>query len=75
MSKITINVDSDELKILEKRAKKNLLSVREQIEDIIRRSCVSGKGPKYSRLKPDERLISIFSREKRGNWRKKKKKN
>ena len=37
-NKINIFVDSDVLKIIEKRAKKNLFTVSEQIEDIVRRS-------------------------------------
>ena len=47
MPKITINIDDEEKKILDKRAKKNLLNLREQIEDIIRRSCVRGSSGKY----------------------------
>ena len=40
---ITISLDDEELKILNKRAKKNLLTLKEQVEDIIRRSCISAK--------------------------------
>jgi len=70
--KITISLDDDEKKILMRRAKKNLFSLKEQIEDIVRRSCVrSGKG--YTRFKVDDELVGIFSREKRGRKRKKKK--
>jgi len=70
--KVTINLDDKEVKVLTKRAKKNLMSLREQIEDIIRRSCVRGKTSSYKSIKPDDRLVHIFSREKRGNYRKKK---
>ncbi|MFH1326808.1 MAG: hypothetical protein ABIH59_01640 [archaeon] len=72
MKKVTINLDDSEIKILEKRTKKNLLSIKEQIEDIIRRSCVRGKSTGYKRVKPEDRLIHIFSREKRGGWKRKK---
>jgi len=61
--KITINIDENEKKILAKRAKKNLLSIREQIEDIIRRSCVRGTSSGYRAFKPDDKLIQVFSRE------------
>lgn len=64
--KITISLSDEEVKTLNKRAKKNILSLKEQIEDIIRRSCINYKKPSYSRVKPDDRLVSIFSRERRG---------
>ena len=74
MKKITVSLSDNEIKILKKRAKKNLLSLREQVEDIVRRSCVSYKGGSgYTRVKPDDRLVSIFSREKRGRKKKKRK--
>lgn len=74
MKKITISLDDDEEKILEKRAKKNLMTLKEQVEDIIRRSCVSGKTGTNNIVKIDDRLVHIFSREKRGRTRKKTKK-
>ncbi len=71
--KITITLDVDEVKILEKRAKKNLLTVKEQVEDIIRRSCVSAKNKSKRRpLKIDDKLVGIFSRQKSGRKKKKK---
>jgi hypothetical protein len=73
MPRVSINLTKEEVKILEKRAKKNIMSLREQIEDIVRRSCVNyKKKPSYKRVKPDDRLVSIFSREMRGRPRKKK---
>lgn len=72
MPKITINLDDDEVKILKKRAKKNLFSLREQIEDIIRRSCVTYTHGTYKPIKFDDRLVAIFSRQRRGRKRKKK---
>ena len=35
MPTFTIKIDKDETKVLEKRAKKNLMTVKEQIQDII----------------------------------------
>ncbi len=71
MPQITISIDEDVKKIISRRARDNLLTLREQIEDILRRSCVrSGKG--YKRFKVDDRLVAVFSRERRGPKKKKK---
>ena len=71
MPKITINLDDEEKSLLEKRAKKNLMTLQEQIEDIIRRSAVNYKsGTSASEVDPDDRLVGIFSRSKRGRKRK-----
>jgi len=70
--RISIQLDDEEVKILEKRAKKNLMTLREQVEDIIRRSCVSSKTGTTSSFKPDDKLIEMFSRERRGRKPKKK---
>ncbi len=72
MPSITINIDEDEKKILVKRAKKNLFTLREQIEDIIRRSAVNYKSGTSSKFKVDDKLVYAFSREKRGRKPKKK---
>lgn len=75
MPKITINLDEEEKKIISKRAKKNLMSLREQIEDILRKSAVRTKsGTSYKALKVDDKLVEAFSRDKRGRKKKKKKK-
>ena len=71
MPSITISIDEDEKKILQKRAKKNLMSLREQIEDILRRSAVRTKKGGYKAIKVDDRLVHAFSREKRGRKKKK----
>ena len=66
---LSITLDSDIFKILEKRAKKNFLTVRELAEDIVRRSAISyskGRRP----VKVDDRLVAIFSREKKGRKKK-----
>ena len=70
--KITIFLDNKEVKILKKRAKKNLLTIKEQVEDIIRLSCVRASKGTYKPIKCDDALVRIFSREKRGRKRKKK---
>jgi len=72
MPSITIRIDEDEKKILEKRAKKNLFTLREQIEDIIRRSAVNYKAGTSTALKVDDRLVEVFSRVKKGKTKKKK---
>ena len=72
---ITIRFDSEIMIELEKRAKKNYFSVPELAEDIVRRSMISYKGGKgKSRFNVDDKLVGIFSREKRGRKKKKTKK-
>ena len=74
MSKITIDVDEEVRKILSKRAKRNLLNLREQIEEILRSSAVRTKNkPCYRSIKVDDKLVAMFSREKRGRKKKVKK--
>jgi len=73
MPKVTINIDEDVKKIISQRAKKNLFSLREQIEDILRKSAVRTKSKKsYRAIKVDDKLVAVFSREKRGRKKKKK---
>ena len=73
MPNITISLDEEEAKILEKRAKKNFLTVKEQIEDIVRRSCIAASKPSRRPIRIDDRLVGIFSREQRGRKKKEKK--
>ena len=63
--KITIELDDQEVAVLKKRAKKNMFEIKEQVEDIIRRSCINAKKTGSSEAKCDDRLVGIFSREKR----------
>ena len=71
MPTITINIDTDVQKIIAKRAKKNMLTVKEQVEEIVRQSAVRTKyGITGSALKTDDSLVSVFSRDKRGNKKK-----
>ena len=63
---LTITLPISVINIVKKRAKKNILSLEEQIEDIIRRSAVNALNKKLpSPEKIDDLLVSIFSRRKR----------
>jgi|GEM_PF-2266910 len=65
--RINIEVDEAYRKSLEKRAEKNYLSMKEMIEDIIRRSMMSYVGkPAQKKLKVDDKLVMAFSRDRRG---------
>jgi len=67
---ITIRLNDSEVKILKKRAKKNMLQLREQVEDIVRRSCINSKSGGSQVEKCDDKLIGIFSRQTAGRQRK-----
>jgi hypothetical protein len=74
MSQITISIDESVKKILSKRAKKNLFTLREQIEDILRKSAARTKaGTSSYQIKVDDKLVGIFSRDRRGRKKKVKK--
>ncbi len=61
MPSVTIDIDDKVYKVISKRAKKNLMTVREQVEDIVRRSAVNaGKGIDSEKI--DDTLVSVFSR-------------
>ena len=63
-NKVCIYLDSAILKKIDARAKKNLFTTSEQIEDIIRRSVASAKQtPKAEKL--DDMLVTLFSRKRR----------
>ena len=63
---VEITLPESIVKIVEKRAKKNMLSLEEQIEDIVRRSAVNALNKKVvGPEKIDDLLVSIFSRRKR----------
>ncbi len=66
MPTLTISIDEKIKKVLEKRAKKNLMSLREQAEDIIRRSASNYKLGIHANVKADDTLVEIFSRNKKG---------
>jgi len=63
-NQVTIFLDNEIIDILEKRSKKNMFTVSEQIEDILRRSCLAKKRtPKEQKL--DDALVALFSRRKK----------
>jgi hypothetical protein len=62
-NQVCIFLSDDIISILSKRANKNLMSISEQVEDIVRRSCA--KKTEKSEEKIDDLLISCFSRKKR----------
>ena len=67
MPTITISISEEIKKVISKRAKKNLISVKEQIEEIIRQSAIRTKsGTGVSKFKVDDRLVEVFSRQKKG---------
>lgn len=73
MPTISVSLDEKVKKIIEKRAKKNLLSLREQAEEILRQSAVRTKsGDSISKVKVDDRLVEVFSRDKKGRKGKRK---
>jgi hypothetical protein len=73
MPQITIQIDEEVRKIISKRAKKNMFSLKEQIEDILRKSAVRTKSTAgYKQIKVDDKLVGVFSRQKRGRKRNKK---
>lgn len=65
-NKVTIYLSDGVLSSLEKRAKRNMMNLYEQIEDILRRSVVLSKSGYPKAIKVDDKFISYFSREKRG---------
>lgn len=69
-NQITLFLNDDIIKILQKRAKKNLFTVSEQIEDILRRSTINQRKKTLSEPKIDDFLVSIFSRKRRAKKKK-----
>lgn len=71
---VIIYLDEELKQALEKRSKKNMFTLQEQIEDILRRSTLSMKGKKsLLNEKLDDSLIGVFSRKNTGPKTKKKK--
>ena len=64
---ISIDLDEKLIKALEKRAKSNHLSVREQIKDIVVRSMANYGKPGRSYGDPKvSKMVKIFSRKRSG---------
>ncbi|VVB83734.1 Uncharacterised protein [uncultured archaeon] len=73
-NQVAIFLSDDLLEIIEKRAKKNMQTISEQIEEILRKSCVSYKGGKSINTNPeklDDTLVGLFSRRRGGGRRRK----
>ncbi len=66
---VTIELDERVVSRLQKRAKRNMLTLRELVEDIVRRSAVSSSEMSSSG-DSDDALVSIFSRKIRGRKKK-----
>ncbi len=66
-NQITLFLDDELLEGLEKRAKKNMFTVPEQIDDILRRSVINqSKKKSIYDEKLDDTLVSVFSRKNTG---------
>lgn len=66
-NQVTLFLSDELMNILGKRAKKNMLTVSEQIEDILRRSTINlskKKSPYDEKL--DDKLVGLFSRRRSG---------
>jgi len=60
-NQICLFLNSEIISTLEKRAKKNIFTISEQIEDILRRSCIKkSTTPKQEKI--DDKLLLAFSR-------------
>jgi len=64
----TIYLDEDIVEMIEKRAKKNMMDFNEQVQDILRRSCLSMKNQKKITEEKglDDKFITLFSRKNTG---------
>jgi len=66
MPTVTISIDAEIQKIIGKRAKKNLLTIKEQVEEIVRQSAVRTKsGMGANKFSTDDKLVEVFSRHKK----------
>ena len=63
-NKVSVFLDSKLLKIIERRADKNMLTINEQIEDILRRSTLNMRKKTPQEEKVDDKFITYFSRKK-----------
>jgi len=67
-NQVTLFLSNELMSALEKRANKNLLTLSEQIEDILRRSTITASKKKTSPYDPkiDDKLVGLFSRKRTG---------
>ena len=73
MKTVNVKFGPELMKEIKKRAKKSYTTATGLIENIVRRSMLSYKGGTKRNLKIDDKLVSIFSRERRGRKKKAKK--
>lgn len=64
-NQVCIFLSDEILEALEKRAKKNKFNLQEQIEDILRRSCINKSTSVKSEKNIDDLLLTCFSRAQR----------
>jgi hypothetical protein len=71
-NQVCIFLGDDVLTLLEKRAKKNMFNLSEQIEDILRRSCAlkTSKSSSKPEKEIDDLLVRCFSRKNTGRKKK-----
>ena len=68
---ITFQIENKVKEVLQRRAKRELISLNDLISDILRRSVLSYKGPFSSRDKVDDAFISYFTRKSKAVKKKK----
>lgn len=64
-NKVCIYLDSDVLRLLDKRARRNMFTLTEQIDDILRRSVLNAKKLRRETEKLDDMLVGLFSRKRK----------
>ena len=64
-NQVCVFLSNEVLETLDKRARKNMLTLGEQVEDILRRSCTRKKLT-AEQDKVDDLLLTCFSRNRRG---------
>ncbi len=69
-NQVTVYLTDEIILALNKRAKKNMLNLNEQIEDILRRSTINSKKIKSEEDKVDDIFLKLFSRKNCGRPRK-----
>lgn len=69
-NRVEVYLTEDIIKEIEKRAKKNMFNLNEQIEDILRRSCINLKKQKMQNDNVDDLFLKLFSRKNTGRPRK-----
>ena len=74
MPRITLELEQKIIDVIKKRADRGLFSLKEQMEDILRKSAARTKLKRRTRpLKVDDSMVGIFSRQKSGRRKRKKK--